>query len=125
MTYFTIQTGRTPPSAPLSEDSKRPQAEDLPPEEMSNEIARHSPEGRPGDPTAGGRTIALLIMGLALGLIAGAVFVGLTVRWEAGVAVGALAILLLFLNPAVWGSILRAKERERAARNVAHDVKGV
>ncbi len=123
MTYFTSQTDRIAQSRRTPDAPREPHAEDLPPEQMSDEIARHSPEGRPGDPTAGGRTIAFLIMGLALGLIAGAVFVGLTVRWEAGVAVGALAILLLFLNPAVWGSILRAKERERAARNVAHDAR--
>lgn len=97
---------------------ERPHYKDVSTELLREEIKHESPEGMPGDPQLGPRRLGWVIAGFVV------LFIGVTVAMSvvfdprAGVAVGALVLLLCCLHPAIWGSVLRARERGRAKEHL-------
>lgn len=85
--------------------------DDSPDPEKAAEIAQESPEGVPAHPEAGPRQIGLLLAAIVVGLFVVALVVAVAITPFAGVAVGAIALLIFLCNPAVWAGTLRAKER--------------
>lgn len=97
--------------------------EDLPASELADEIETISPEGRPADPEFGPKR-----MGLFLSLLVGLVLIiGVVIAIFGSVIMGfafvVLGIAWMLVNPAVWASLSRAKERNEAKHNIdAHVV---
>lgn len=97
--------------------------EDLPKQELADEIEEISPEGRPADPEFGPKRMSLflsLLVGviLLIGVIT-AIFGSLIM----GFAFVVLGITWMLVNPAVWASVSRARERNDAKHNIdAHMV---
>lgn len=74
-------------------------------------IGQISPEGVPADPNAGPKTIGLVLAVSVVVTLGAAVILAAFVAPLAGVALGALALIVFLANPAVWASMSRAKER--------------
>lgn len=96
--------------------------EDLPKEELADEIERISPEGRPADPGMGPRR-----MGLFLSLLVGLILlIGVVTAIFGSVIMGfafvVLGIAWMLVNPAVWASLARARERGEAKGNIDEHV---
>ncbi|TVQ81860.1 MAG: hypothetical protein EA380_00960 [Phycisphaeraceae bacterium] len=75
-------------------------------------IGAESPEGRPE--TAGfqsGSMFVTMLVIVAIAVVAGVVM-AFVVNLMTGVAIIALGVLFLVLNPAVWAGFVRAKEEE-------------
>lgn len=96
----------------------RPRYQDVPTELLREEIKHESPEGLPGDPELGPRRLGWVIAGFVVLFIGVAVAMSVVFDPLAGVAVGALVLLLCCLHPAIWGSVLRARERGRAKEHI-------
>ncbi|MBL0921743.1 MAG: hypothetical protein IBJ10_06405 [Phycisphaerales bacterium] len=94
------------------------QYEEVSPELLREEIKHESPEGLPGDPELGPRRLGWVIALFAVLFVVGTAAMSVVFDPLAGVAVGALVILLCCMHPAIWGSVLRAKERGRAKRHL-------
>lgn len=104
--------------------------EDLPKEELADEIEMISPEGRPADPEFGPKR-----MGLFLSLLVGVILlIGVVTAVFGSVIMGFAFVVLglawLFVNPAVWASVARARERNEAKQHidqahVVHNAMGV
>jgi uncharacterized membrane protein len=86
-------------------------------EDLANEIARESPEGRPAFPRLGARDIWMLLGGAALFLLVGGVLVAVFIDRQVGVTATVLSLALFLVYPIFWASILRARERQRIRRS--------
>lgn len=100
-----------------SQDTAEPEPP-VPNEALRAEVEHESPEGEPGDADVHGRHTYWVVAAFAVLILVAAVLLALLVDRTAGVAVGALALLLLCLNPAVWGSLVRAGERKQAEEHL-------
>jgi hypothetical protein len=86
-----------------------------PKEQVGEEIAELSPEGKPADAKVGP---GLLVMEIALAAVifaAVAIGVGLWLGWPAGVVLFVIAMMGLAFNPAAIAAFLRMKERGKVA----------
>lgn len=97
--------------------------EDLPKEQLADEIEEISPEGRPADPEFGPKRIGLFLS-LLMGVI---LLVGVIIAIFGSVIMGFAFVVLglawMLVNPAVWASVSRARERNEAKNNIdAHVV---
>ncbi|TVQ60754.1 MAG: hypothetical protein EA379_07590 [Phycisphaerales bacterium] len=83
--------------------------------QTARKIEEESPEGRPAQSDLRGVGIGKMIVGVALAIVL--VGVILAFAWDRtfGVAIAVLGVLAMAFNPAVWGSLLRASEREKIA----------
>lgn len=98
-----------------------PVPEDSPDAEKAAAIAQESPEGVPAHPEAGPRQIGLFLTTIVVGLFVVALVLAVATTPFAGVAVGALALLIFLCNPAVWAAALRAKERHEIEQRDRRD----
>ncbi len=81
-------------------------------EQMIHEIERVSPEGRPAHPEYRARDVGLLLIGAVAAVIVASIIVTLTAGLGPGAVVLAFGLgLAVLMNPEVWASSLRAKER--------------
>lgn len=96
-------TSSSADSPPVPADSSDPQ--------RAKQIAEASPEGVPANPDAGPKVIGLMLAGIVVLLLVVAVVVAAFASPGVGLAIGGLGLLLFVANPAVWASVLRAKER--------------
>lgn len=97
--------------------------EDLPKQELADEIEEISPEGRPADPEFGPKRMSLFLS-LLVGVI---LLIGVITAIFGSVIMGfafvVLGITWMLVNPAVWASVSRARERNDAKHNIdAHMV---
>lgn len=97
--------------------------EDLPKRELADEIEEISPEGRPADPEFGPKRMSLFLS-LLVGVI---LLIGVITAIFGSVIMGfafvVLGITWMLVNPAVWASVSRARERNDAKHNIdAHMV---
>ena len=85
-------------------------------EALADEIERESPEGRPANPAMRAGGIGLTIVGVTLAIVL--VGIVLAIAWDRtmGIIIASLGVLFMALNPAVWGSAVRAAEREKIAK---------
>lgn len=92
--------------------------EDVPKEVLADEIEEISPEGRPADPELGPRRMSLFLS-LLVGLI---LLIGVVTAIFGSVIMGfafvVLGITWMLVNPAVWASVSRARERGEAKHNI-------
>lgn len=90
-------------------------AEELDDQERLEAIERVSPEGRPAHPEMGDAQISWLVLfGVIFVLVLSVVFAAI-----AGIAAGAVVLALglgiaVLMNPEMWASLLRARERKRS-----------
>lgn len=91
-----------------------PKYRDVDTELLREEIQHDSPEGRPADPKVGPGRMGWMIGIFVVVALGSAAAIGAIFDPEAGVAIGALLMLMCCLHPAIWGSVLRARERGRA-----------
>lgn len=90
-------------------------------DEIAEETARVSPEGRPASPRLGYRGTFAMTVGVvivALGVIG---VVGYYVSpWLALAILIVGGLCLTIFNPVVWASMFRAKDHERGAERAEH-----
>ncbi len=119
-----IRTGQNanvphaPPSSKVEGEMPERPYEEVPADQLADEIEHISPEGRPGEPRMGPRQIGLLIGGLAILVLAGGIAAMALLSVAAGLFILALGIALLIANPVVWASIGRASERAEAKHRI-------
>lgn len=83
--------------------------------EAERDIARVGPEGIPADAKDGPTLLRLEIVGLTVLLLGIALGVGVWFGWIYGAVIAGWAMLSLLLNPVVWATLARAKDRSIAA----------
>lgn len=110
------QSGSQPSETIRDEPVRVPRsAEDMLHGSDAGRIAEISPEGVPANAGLRGRGIALLISGAVLVVAIVSVVTGLVAGSAAGWGVLIVGMLLaLVVNPVVYASVLRAREREHA-----------
>ena len=92
--------------------------EDLPDEQLAEEITRVSPEGEPAHPEVSPRRIGLFYVTLIfIGIIVGAV-VGAIFGPRVGVGFALVILILLLINPETWAALHRARERKKAEQRL-------
>ncbi len=77
-------------------------------------IAEVSPEGIPADPGTDRRTIGRIFTGAFIVVAIIAVLLAIFVHVWVGIITGLIAVLLMMVNPVLWASFSRMKEREQA-----------
>lgn len=75
-------------------------------------IAEVSPEGIPADPQTDRKTIGKILTGSFVVVAIIAVLLAIFVNPWVGLICGVLAVLLMLINPVLWASFSRMKERE-------------
>ena len=75
-------------------------------------IAEVSPEGIPGDPQTDRGTIGKILSVSFVVVAIIAVLVAIFINPWIGLICGVLAVLLMLINPVLWASFSRMKERE-------------
>lgn len=115
----TPRAAKVDPESPEAKSAEETPYDDVPQEELVEEIHEISPEGEPGDPEVGPRGIGLLLLGFGAALLLIGVVVAVVYHAYLGVAAFALGVLLMLVNPQFWVAVLRARERARAKRHVA------
>ncbi len=75
-------------------------------------VTKVSPEGRPADPGLRGCGTAVILAAFAGLMVVGGIVVAVAWSLPAGVATALLGLFLFLVNPAVWASVARAKQRE-------------
>ena len=98
-------------------DTDTPPAEDSA-RELEEHLARHSPEGRPADPTLTPGKIGLLLASMVVVLLTVAIVLALLAQNTAAIIVGVVGLLLFVANPAVWAAVLRARERAETRKKL-------
>jgi hypothetical protein len=87
------------------------------PEELTEEIAAASPEGRPADPKGGPAAmwgwVVFNIMIIVIAVGASAIWLG----WGPASVVGVISVLSLAFNPAVGAALARARERREVLKH--------
>ena len=102
-------TSRATPAIGVPHTPRRQSTEER---RTSREIQRHSPEGRPAHPEFRARDITLLLVGAGLAVVVASIIVTLTVGVWPGLVVLVFGMgLAILLNPEIWASSLRVKER--------------
>ena len=89
-------------------------------EEAIAEIEAVSVEGRPANPRVGPRRIGLLLLSMCVVVLAAAVLAAVAVSPSVGVMLAVFSFVLLLVNPEVWASVSRARERREAQRRHQH-----
>lgn len=111
-----IEHGRRPDAESRYEDVAHAQ-----PERLIQEIRKESAEGTPGDPHVGprgiGLWIAVVVAIVALAAVGVAFWLGPLVALAVLIVGGAIVLM----NPEVWASVLRGKERQRAKNRVLNN----
>ena len=113
MTVHNSCTSRPNRATPAT-GATRQQDQRRTPEERrkSHEIHRRSPEGRPAHPEYRSRDVGLLLIGAGLAVVVASAIVSLTVGVWPGLVVLVFGLgLAVLLNPEIWATSLRAKER--------------
>ena len=83
---------------------------------QAGEIADVSPEGRPANPGLGAKGIAMMICASVTVVVIASILTAVFVSAAAGWGVFIVSMLLtVVINPVMYASILRAREREHAS----------
>jgi hypothetical protein len=102
----------------LHDTATPPKYKEVETELLREEIQRDSPEGRPADPKVGPGRMGWMIGIFVVVVILSAAAIGVIFDPVAGVAIGALMLLMCCMHPAIWGGVLRARERGLAKRHL-------
>jgi hypothetical protein len=98
----------------------RHEARDVYDDKDAADIAAVSPEGAPANPKLGSSGIAKLIALSVLAVIVASLLAGVIISPAAGWGVFVVSMLLaVVINPVIYASVLRARERDYAAQNKA------
>lgn len=108
-----VEHGRRPDAEPSYEDVAHTQ-----PERLVQEIRKESAEGTPADLHTGPRGIGLWIAVVVALVALAAVGVAFWLGPLAALAVLFVGCAIVLMNPEVWASVLRGKERQRAKDRV-------
>lgn len=113
---MTAQPTRPDPiDAPDDNARERDEAHAQPPptaDPRARRIAEVSPEGIPGDPQTDRGTIGKILSVSFVVVAIIAVLVAIFINPWIGLICGVLAVLLMLINPVLWASFSRMKERE-------------
>ncbi|MFG0291900.1 MAG: hypothetical protein ACF8MJ_01970 [Phycisphaerales bacterium JB050] len=94
---------------------KRRDAEDVYGDTDAARVANISPEGAPADPALHSSGIALLITCSVAAVLIASLVAGLLVSASAGWGVFIVSLIMaVVVNPVIYASVLRAREREIA-----------
>jgi hypothetical protein len=85
---------------------------------LADEIEKISVDGRPAHPDMGPRRIRRLIMALVGVILVTGVLVALLVDRAMGLGLAAFGSVLFIVNPELWATVFRARERRRAQREL-------
>ncbi len=80
-------------------------------------VAYVSTEGRPADPEFGGCATAIVVAVIAILVVIGGIAMMIWVNLPSGIVFIAIGVLALAVNPVLWASGVRAKERAEALRD--------
>lgn len=90
-------------------------------EELAREENAISPEGRPGNPRMGFRTVLPITIGVVFLALAVVAVVGYYFSpWLAIAMLVVGGLCAMIFNPVVWASAFRADDNERAARRATY-----
>jgi hypothetical protein len=103
-----------PSSAGAMEDSY----DQLPREELAEEISHVSSDGRPMRPELSPKRTILLVLGFFVAVLAIAAVLAVLVSWLLGLTVAVLGGAFTLVHPAVWASVQRSREREQAKQRL-------
>ena len=90
-------------------------------EENREKIAAVSPEGRPGDPKSGPGTLYLLLVMAALGVTITVAIIAPWIGWPAAVMTLGFGIFAFAVNPEVFATFQRAKDRREVLDHDARE----
>ncbi|UYV14087.1 MAG: hypothetical protein NCW75_07295 [Phycisphaera sp.] len=110
-----MTTQANPPDAERQPEHSQDEAHAQPPptaDPDARRIAEVSPEGIPADPKTDRRTIGRILTGSFLVVAIVSVLLAIFVNPWIGLICGVLAVLLMLINPVLWASLSRMKERE-------------
>ncbi|MGE3108953.1 MAG: hypothetical protein AB7N65_03155 [Vicinamibacterales bacterium] len=91
---------------------------DLPRDRLADEIEKISVDGRPAYPQLGPRRIRRVIMAAVGVILITGGLVALLVDGAMGLGMMAFGVLLFLMNPELWATVFRVRERRRAQRQV-------
>jgi hypothetical protein len=113
-TYETAsKPSETVRSEPVRERKSAKEAYD---DRQAGEIADVSPEGRPANPGLGAKGIAIMISASVTAVVIASILTAIFVSAAAGWGVFIVSMLLaVVINPVMYASILRAREREHTS----------
>lgn len=90
-------------------------------EQLAEEIAHESPEGRPADARSSPALLRGEVLMVIGGLAAVGLLLGVLVRPAIGLAFAGIALMAIVLNPVVVTTLLRVKDREVVKQKLAED----
>lgn len=113
----TYESAAKPSETVRSEPVRdRKSARDIYEDQQAGKIADVSPEGRPANPGLGAKGIAMMISASVTAVVIASILTALFISAAAGWGVFIVSMLLaVVINPVMYASILRAREREHAA----------